>query len=176
MEIIHEFRLFKASWGIVIDIYAELAPYEQDTQTIYSHSIKPIDYKDSFLALFVEDKIYEDSVVSMFSGYKIMGIELASEHLYRLLNKQDHPPRSYCDLKPSCYNLKPMVIRIFEIDYNPCDYQEEGLAPAIAAWLAKACDFAPPPVNAYFSKAENRYYFEPEPDVQLRNSPASVVS
>ena len=53
----------------------------------------------------------------------------------------------------------PLTIRVLALEFALTDYQDEGLACAIAGWLAENYHFAfsPPPVH--FDRESNRYHF-----------------
>jgi len=54
---------------------------------------------------------------------------------------------------------RKLEIRVVDILFNPTDFQEEGLAYAMAGWMAQAFGiaFVPPPVE--FDKERNLYNF-----------------
>jgi hypothetical protein len=53
----------------------------------------------------------------------------------------------------------PILVRLLQVDYNPTDYQPEGLTCAIVAWTSQVFGFAKPEIGAEFDKRKARYVF-----------------
>jgi hypothetical protein len=51
----------------------------------------------------------------------------------------------------------PVLVHLTGLEYNPCDYQPEGLAAAVAEWAALECGFPKPVIPAAFDPARRRY-------------------
>ncbi len=62
-------------------------------------------------------------------------------------------------MQPVLQRQGPLVVRVVDVVIAPADYQDEGLACAIAGWLAEhyRLDYSPPPVR--FDREQNRYQF-----------------
>lgn len=56
-------------------------------------------------------------------------------------------------------NSNYVLIKITDIDFNPCDYQPEGLFCAVIGWASQEFDFAVPNINVEFNKNSNYYSF-----------------
>jgi hypothetical protein len=52
-----------------------------------------------------------------------------------------------------------VVVELSALDYNPVDYQAEGVEAAIIAWAGEAAGFDPPVTDVRFDPVENRYVF-----------------
>lgn len=52
-----------------------------------------------------------------------------------------------------------IVIVVKDVEYNPCDYQEEGLACAIMGWASQEFDITIPAIDVSFDKKANQYIF-----------------
>jgi hypothetical protein len=53
----------------------------------------------------------------------------------------------------------PTLVRIAALDFDPRDYQPEGLAAGVAEWAAQAFGFPKPEIPAAFDRSRNRYQF-----------------
>jgi hypothetical protein len=53
----------------------------------------------------------------------------------------------------------PLLVHITALDFDPRDYQPEGLAAAIAEWAAQEFGFPKPEVPVAFDRVHNRYVF-----------------
>jgi hypothetical protein len=52
-----------------------------------------------------------------------------------------------------------ILVRVVGLDFDPRDYQPEGLAAAIAEWAAQEFGFAKPEIPVTFDPDRNRYVF-----------------
>jgi hypothetical protein len=57
----------------------------------------------------------------------------------------------------------PVLIRVIDIDYNPTDYQREGLMPAAACWAADAFHFPKPETIGHYDKERRKYLISVKP-------------
>ena len=55
---------------------------------------------------------------------------------------------------------KGTLIELKSVLFDPCDYQEEGLEPAIVEWASDQLAFDAPEYSVEFDKEHNRYIFE----------------
>jgi len=62
---------------------------------------------------------------------------------------------------------EPIVIRLHDVWFNPCDYQPEGFTCAMAGWAAQEFGFVAPVVPITFDQLKKRYVFE-FPEAELR--------
>jgi hypothetical protein len=130
MSIRIKYRFLKgASWGIAIDLEAIVSPIVK----IPAHAWKIFDNfwlaDDSGSNLTEEEKFYLGK-----------GLESVEHDILRL-------------------HEEPLLIRLTDLDYNPTDYQPEGLAAAIAEWVATYFQFSKPDFQPRFDKKLNRYIF-----------------
>ncbi|WP_242853106.1 hypothetical protein [Pseudobacteroides cellulosolvens] len=58
----------------------------------------------------------------------------------------------------SPYNADTLVV-IHAIEISLCDFQQEGLTPAIIEWASKAFNFEAPNVGVSYNKQLNKYEF-----------------
>jgi hypothetical protein len=128
----YQYRVLKSSWGIAIDITAEAIP-------LSSFSGITLEITTA-LRLIVEK---DAGVSSKDLGYLIKGLKLVADEISRT-RKTD----------------EPLVIRIVNLCYSLCDYQEEGAACAIANWAALLFGFSAPEIPVFFNKEKNRYIFD----------------
>lgn len=64
----------------------------------------------------------------------------------------------------------PIMICLVDIDYNPCDYQPEGITCAMMEWSAQEFGFTPPTIPVFYDKASNCYHFNFEEAKQAGNA------
>ena len=124
----YHYRIIKSSWGVAIDITAEMTSVpivgaKQVTDTIYLSMEAPI-------GLMSEER-----------AYLVGGLRLVADQIHSTLNA-------------------PVMIRILELTFNHCDYQPEGLACAIAGWVAQEMGFEPPTIQVTFDRQLNQYQFD----------------
>ena len=67
-----------------------------------------------------------------------------------------------------------ILIRVLDIDFNPTDYQSEGLMPAAACWAAEAFHFPKPEIIGKYDKERKRYAISVKP--RTDSLPEEVVS
>ena len=53
----------------------------------------------------------------------------------------------------------PILVRLTGLEFNPCDYQPEGLAAAAAGWAAEEFGFAGVDIPAEFDRTRRRYIY-----------------
>ncbi len=53
----------------------------------------------------------------------------------------------------------PICFHITKLDFNECNFQEEGFYYVMLEWLAKKYKFELPQLNAYYDRETNRYIF-----------------
>ena len=64
------------------------------------------------------------------------------------------------EVERTCAGRTPTLVRLTGLQYNPTDYQPEGLAVAVAEWAAQACGFPKPEIAVAFDRARRRYVFD----------------
>jgi hypothetical protein len=129
----YRYRLLKgATWGIAIDLRAEASPLPADPQP---------------QAERVADGLYLQidlgrPLTAEESGFLKLGLRLvAAEVIERRQGSA------------------PIFVRVVDLEYNPCDYQPEGLAAAVAGWAAREFSFPGPEIPVAFDRGRNRYVF-----------------
>lgn len=132
------YRLLKTSWGISIQLTAE---YQKCSEYSGTNIIKIMDG----LYLHIADTKYPES-----SGFSIEGLNWI---IYGLTSiSSDIIKKS-----PFCNDT---LIVIHSVIYGMCDYQDEGMVPAIVGWAAEEFDFEPPIINVSYSRDQNRYIYD----------------
>ena len=133
----HKYVVLQTSWGIHITIYGEVREYNTDVKW------------DNILQINDFLWLYCDNVYSIYPN--LLGeVELAMIKKMILLLSNHIKQHSKYDKS---------IIMIRGLQYNYCDYQEEGLAVAIAQWLAKAFKFEIPDIPVKYDHSMNKYIF-----------------
>jgi hypothetical protein len=128
----YNYRLLKgASWGIAIKVVGEVLP-----GAVVPPGASKIS-EEVWLQVDVGWQPSEEEV-----GFLQQGLHLVTKELER-----------------SCSGRTPILVRLTGLQYNPTDYQPEGLAVAIAEWAAQACGFSKPEVPVVFDRTRRRYVF-----------------
>ena len=128
----YSYRLIKSSWGIAIDITAEAAPLSD-----YSGAAAEEVEQGLWLAVETSWQLSPDEC-----RYLATGLRLVSQ-----------------DMQSRIAQDGPIVVRVIDLRFNPTDYQKEGLAFALAGWMAQTFDFPFSPPHALFNREKNRYEF-----------------
>ena len=131
------YRFSKTTWGIFIGLTAEVVPH-----ALYTGP-----------AIEAAEGLWLAAVPPMWGGtpmadrpelryYLTVGLRLVADQMRGPIQKQG-----------------PLVVRVLTLEFAATDYQDEGLACAIAGWLAEEyyLDYSPPPV--YYDPEQNRYQF-----------------
>ncbi len=146
MESTYSYRIIKSSWGIAIDITADVLPLVGNERAAIEVGQGLRLAVDPGLGLKLSQQEHQ-----MLAA----GLRLTEEGMTEIVQRDG-----------------PFVIQIDDISFNPTDYQEEGLAYALASWVAHHFNLslALPPVH--FSKQENRYIFnlELQPKEKMRSA------
>lgn len=138
IEHIYSIRKRESSWWINIKIIAEV------------ENCKNIDFKDDLINVaegiwlkyadktFIENEIFcDDDLPYFIKGLKLVQTEIKRNSVY-----------------------DETLIVINSVQFNPSDFQEEGLIVAIIEWASKAFNFQPPTINVDFDKKNNKYIFD----------------
>jgi hypothetical protein len=64
------------------------------------------------------------------------------------------------DVERTYRGRAPILVRLTGLEYNPTDYQPDGLAAAVAEWAAQACGFPKPDIPVAFDRARRRYVYD----------------
>jgi hypothetical protein len=133
----HTYRLLKgSSWGIVITLEGEVVP----GTGISPGAVKITD--GIWLEIDVGWRLSEEQVGRLQRGLLLVAP----------------------DIERTAGGGRPILARLTGLQYNPTDYQPEGLVAAVAEWAAQACGFPSPPISATFDRARRRYVFTFPPD------------
>jgi hypothetical protein len=128
----HTYRLLKgSSWGIVIALQGEVVP---------GTSISPTAVKITdgiWLQIDTGWRLGEEQM-----GYLKRGLLLVA-----------------ADIERTVGGGRPTLVRLTGLQFNPTDYQPEGLAAAIAEWAAQTCGFPSPQISTTFDRSRHRYVF-----------------
>ena len=135
MKSTYHYRVIKSSWGIAIDITADVLPL---ADSVYA-------------AIEVRNGLWLS--VDLGSALTQQEHQMLINRLY-LLNG---------DLDRIVQEHGPLVIRVYDVSFNPVDYQEEGLAYALAGWVAQRFTIPLTLQPVHFLKQENRYIFDLAP-------------
>jgi hypothetical protein len=125
------YRVIMAQWGIAIDISGEIASYS--------------DYDDKVSCRKIDDGLWL-KIANHMSHEE-------SEYMYTGLKKNSDSIKAISPFK--CNTL----IIFHEIKYNLCDYQPEGLIPAVYKWISEAFKIDTPIVEVSYNRAINKYKF-----------------
>ena len=110
MEERYIYRFFRGTWGIYIDMFANVYPLARFNGISYEVE------KDLYLSLGNKLGVCHDEVVYLPIGLRLI----------------------YDQLQPVLEKIGPLVVQIIEIIFTETDYQAEGLAHAIAGWMISA--------------------------------------
>lgn len=125
------YKLIKASWGIWVEIDAEW-----QLRSKYAGSVTQISEK---VFVTVLGRWSTEADIEMIH----FGLSLMADALTNKLQDSE-----------------PIVIVIERVEYPLCDYQAEGLVPAVMGWVSREFDLPLPEFSASFDKGANRYLFE----------------
>lgn len=125
------YRIIKSQWGIAIDITGEIASLENYKEKEFCIKI------DEGLWIRILNAVTCEEEKLIYTGLKKISelIKLASP-----------------------YKFDSLII-FHAIEYNPCDYQTEGLIPAIYQWVSEALKIDTPNIEVRFNKNLNKYEF-----------------
>lgn len=134
----HSYFICKSSWWIYIEIIAEYKDYRNEKNT--TNAIKVADgiwLKFADVPLLENEIFCQDDLPYLKKGLEIVKNQIINNSIY-----------------------ENTLIIINSIQFNPCDFQEEGLTAAIIGWASEAFEFEQPIINVSFQKEKNRYHFE----------------
>src|SRR5437660_996892 len=130
-----KYRLMgKAGWGIAINISAEWI-------AIDAPPMRSTQIADGVWFACEDARLDADELRNLMLGVKMGSQAIAKK-------------------KPAG---KAVLIKILEVEYNPTDYQPEGLVAASANWAAEAFGFPKPEIIGIYDKERRKYIFSFEP-------------
>jgi hypothetical protein len=127
----YKYVLLKTSWGIVVLIEME----ELRDPEIGNADVKICN--DIYLRI--------EDTKSILRGIIIYWAEKA-------IKDSEIQIRSVIADTRICYSIK-------RLDFNHCDFQEEGLYCVVQGWLSEYYKIKPLPIEVYFDETRNRYVF-----------------
>jgi hypothetical protein len=131
------YRLLRASWGIAVDVDAEA--------TVLA-SPPPARQVSSHVFLSVALQARTDAPATHLT---------ADEH--------DWLAHGLALVAPQIESARPtghVLVTVRGLTFNPCHYQPEGLAAALAGWAAAEFGLTCPLPSARYDKVSNRYEYE----------------
>jgi Putative addiction module component len=109
----YKYRFLKgATWGIALDLKATASPLPDGPPPQAERVADGL-----YLQIDLGRPLTEEEVGFLRLGLRLVAAEIA------------------------LLQTAPILVRIVGLEYNPCDYQPEGLAPAIAGWAAREFGF-----------------------------------
>src|SRR5438309_309471 len=141
MLVSSKYRLVgRASWGIAINTLAEWTPLTEPSGD----------------AIRLSDRLWfscaDKTVPAREVHYFVLGLKVVLDDIEKQIERSG--PML---IEKQIERSGPMLITAVEIDYNPTDYQPEGLVPAAVCWAAEAFHFPKPDIIGKYDKARRRY-------------------
>lgn len=133
----HQYVILKTNRGINIKICAEYTDFVN--VHLKSGGMKIVDglwlkYADK--SLIEHKRFYNSDFPYLMKGLEIVQKSIINNSIY-----------------------KNTLIIIHDVQYNLCDFQEEGLIAVMIGWAAKAFNFEPPKINVVFQKQKKQICF-----------------
>src|SRR5438874_8820022 len=130
MARVFKYRLVKASWGVAIDLTAEA----QFPSAVPDNTVK---IKDRLWLAIVPPWLSKEEQQCLQ-----LGLTLVADAILEC--KPDDPY---------------ILVRVLDVQFNPCHYQAEGLAAAIADWAAQEFAFEPVKIPIALDRDRKRYLY-----------------
>jgi len=128
------YRMIKSQWGIAIDIAGEVTSFDQ--------------YQNKDLCEKISDYIWLRFLISLDCEEQ----KFIRYGLFRVAESIN---------QVSPYENDTLII-FHSINYNPSDYQQEGLTAAVYKWVTDVFKIAMPEYSVSFSRSHNKYEFNYE--------------
>jgi hypothetical protein len=132
MSSTYNFRIIMSSWGIAIDITAEAI-----SRSDYSGDATEI--KDGLWLAIETNRVASNTE----HQYLATGLRLVAKEMQNVIATNG-----------------PLVVRVLDIWFVPTDYQEEGLACALAGWMSQQFGVTYQMPHVHFDNGRNRYEFD----------------
>src|SRR5262249_50152630 len=143
-----KYRLMgSAGWGIAINISAEWSALD-DPPNCSTRIADGVWFKCE------DDRLDADELRNLMLGVKMESQAIANK-------------------KPAG---KSVLIKILEVEFNPTDYQPEGLVAASANWAAEAFGFAKPEIIGIYDKERRKYIFSFDPRSESQTDEAESAA
>ena len=130
----HSFKTIRTSWGIAIEIVGGFVRRSCFSEQIDLISILP----GLWVCLSDNFNLKDNEIDLLWDGLRRIG--------NLILDSTPYPHDTL------------VVVR--EINFNPCDYQPDGLSVSMAKWAAYVFNFEMPSINVTFDKNQNKYFFD----------------
>jgi hypothetical protein len=128
----YAYRFIRFSWGIAIDITAEALPVRDYTGAPVAVA------RDLWLAYDAPPRLSFEEHAYLASGLRMVAPTLRRQTSVAL----------------------PLVVRVVDLMLALTDYQPEGLAAALAGWVAQRFDAPAPTIMTTFDRGRNRYIYQ----------------
>lgn len=139
---IYKYAVLRSSWGIIVWIDCQILPLAALPETEQEQLIS------------IQPRLWLDSVLGYknthWSEMKSSEIKFLSKGLQLI----------YSELMPKL-GSQETVVKVTHLDFPPTDFQDEGLAYAIAGWFIENYDL---PVTLPPPRFDGRYVFPFEED------------
>jgi hypothetical protein len=124
----YQFRCFKGTWGLWVELTAEAIPLSSASATAISIS------RQLWLQLKLP-YIAHENLRFLIEGLKVVQAKIEERKK----------------------NGEPTLISVLEVKPAPSDFQPEALACAVVGWAAQEFGFSSPEIPITFDKQQNRY-------------------
>jgi hypothetical protein len=142
-----KYRLMgKASWGIAINVTAEW-------NTIASTPADAVQMTER-LWCSCDDR----SLTTEELHYLMLGVKVVADSIARQIGEAHR-----------------ILIRVGRIDFNPTDYQPEGIVAAMAFWASEAFHFPKPEITGRYDKDRRKYTFTFDPCPDSASEEANIL-
>ena len=133
----HAYYVRKYSWGVWVKFIAE--HMEMDAK----YKNNAIQVAEGLWITFAETPLLKkEKFCQEDMPYFVKGLQIVQQQI-----------------KENSQHQNTLIV-IQSIQFNPCDFQEEGLTALIIEWAAKVFQFEPPAIDVRFVKSKNRYIFD----------------
>lgn len=133
----YTYHVCKSSWCIHIKIIAKIVDVSLQ-QNMKCHKVcNGVYFRFSENPIIESEKFCEEDEI-----YLVKGLELVSS---KISDKS---------------TFDNTLIEVCSLQFSLCDFQEEGLVPAMMGWAAVAFDFKIDPIIVNFDKKTNKYIFD----------------
>jgi hypothetical protein len=131
------YKFIKSSWGIYISIKADWS---------YLSAYGRPSVKISEKLFFAAEAPY---LIEVQLKYLHLGLSLLADEFDEKFKHRE-----------------PVVVILKAVDFNPLDYQDEGLAAALMCWMSEEFEIPIAPLEIKFDRANNRYLFNFETETK----------
>lgn len=126
------FKVLKSNWGVLIKLTAQAAPLNDEPA----------------VCVAIDKHVY--------LSVRQLDLKLSDNELFFL---REGLARVAHEIPKAVKWRGPTLIELQQLEFNYCDFQEDGLECAIVFWAAQEFQFEPPYLTTNFDKRTNRYRF-----------------